>query len=1530
MTGDARGRDPSAAQDAAGGRGRRTSSQGSEDSARRDAGEPPSDLESPHCTAGTTLEPALGDTRNIILAALKKNVVRTEEDQYHNPDPLARLIGEQNEGVVCVDGAPVTALLDTGAQITTVSDKWCVENGKTIYPLDKALNLRGAGNNVIPHKGVVEAELTVPHAPEYKEKTLLLVVGHCPYHDRVPLILGTMQLRNIIRTQKQGQPLTEAWELVSLASEMANQPRQKDANFFDLRTVQGNVKLAKDLRIPPGSTARGKGTTPVTVHSCRIHVMTGDEELEEGRLWQPVPTYTELKAHSGKVDVILENTSTHPIVVKKGTVVGGVHAANILPALIAQQRPDPTVPLPKEDVEGKPTPIPKRHLSPEQREKFLSQFDLTGLESWEASLAKEASEILCEMENVFSRDELDMGKTELLKHDIVLTDPTPFRERYRRIPPHIYEEVREHLMDMLRVGAIQRSNSPWASAVVLARKKNGKLRFCIDLRKLNNRTVKDAYSLPRIEETLDCLRGAMLFSALDLKAGYWQVEMTERAKPYTAFTVGPLGFFECNRMPFGLTNAPATFQRLMQSCLGELHLQCCLVYLDDVVVFSRTPREHLDSLKKVLQKLEACGLKLRPEKCSLFRVKLDFLGHVVSGGGVGASEGRIEAVKNWTTPRTIADLRRFLGFASYYRKFIKNFAQTARPLHRLTGNTSKREGQKTEIPWGPEQQSAFDALKVAITEAPVLAYPDFTKPFLVKTDASQSGLGAVLYQDHGEEGIRPVCFASRSVSASEAKYPAYKLEFLGLVWSVTRKFREYLYGGTFTVYTDSNPLTYVQTTARLDAMTQRWVAELASFNVSLAYKPGASNVEADALSRIRWPDSPQEEERVVVSADTVQAAFAGALHVKNCIIQTEEPKQERDEICPGPTVRLCSNQEEEELDNNTLWLRRQRQDPVLGLVLKAWDLDSFGRLSQNKQADRPGPSLGGTTERKREVAGMVALRRMFEKLKIEEQDEYRQLLRIKPQLMRRNGLLYREKKISGRKALQMVLPRTFRTLILRRAHDSMGHLGRDRVLSVLEERTFWPGMRRDVEDHLATCDRCLRFKAVPDVAPLQPIVATHPLEVVHLDFLKVEGANDEYRNVLVITDHFTGFAQAYVTPNESAKATARTFVEEFCHSYGVPDRIITDQGRNFESKLLRETCDLLGVEKSRTTAYHPQTNGQCERFNRTLLAMLGTLDPADKTRWSKKLKALVWSYNATRHRVTGFSPHFLFFGWSPRLPVDVELGLPQPRGWQKEGTKSKWLQDHRRQMAWATEVARRARESESRRSKQRYDVKVRGYTLHPGDLCLVRKRKFEGKHKIADRWEPGTYTVVTRAKGALVYEVEPVDGGPRLKLHRNHLLPLAGRVRGRAQFAVNTPDEREGSAVDETAGGGVFRDARDLPPDPDDQVTKSGTSNAPPDVQVHSESEESSYEDAQEEPEPQPPLRRSRRTVRPPKRYQQAVFVSMKEARDWPSVDVECDGDVIPHQLEDVFPRLEPRRLCTIVPRHGSMLRPDGGATFLD
>ena len=286
----------------------------------------------------------------------------------------------------------------------------------------------------------------------------------------------------------------------------------------------------------------------------------------------------------------------------------------------------------------------------------LEALDLQGLKEWPESEQKQARELLLKWEHLFAHSDLDLGKTALIKHKIRLTEQTPFKERYRCIPPHMYEDVRAHIQEMLDIGAICKLHSPWVSAVVLVQKKDGGLRFCIDLRKLNEQTIKDAYSLPQIDETLDSLQGSQWFSSLDLKSGYWQVEMDEESKPLTAFTVGLLGFYECKRMPFRLTNTPATFQRLMETCLGDLNLHWCIIYLDDIVIFSKDLASHLKRLKAVFQKLEEAGLKLKPSKCELFQRQLAYLGHVISAKGVATDEGKIEAIKNWPTPTNITEV----------------------------------------------------------------------------------------------------------------------------------------------------------------------------------------------------------------------------------------------------------------------------------------------------------------------------------------------------------------------------------------------------------------------------------------------------------------------------------------------------------------------------------------------------------------------------------------------------------------------------------------------------------------------------------------------------------------------------------------------------------------------------------------------------------------------------------------------------------------------------------------------------------
>ena len=316
-------------------------------------------------------------------------------------------------------------------------------------------------------------------------------------------------------------------------------------------------------------------------------------------------------------------------------------------------------------------------MTPEFLNKLFEKLDLSGTAKWSPEEQEEIQNLMQELHYLFALEDKQMGKTSIVKHKSKLNDYTPFKERYR------YQEVCKHLKEMLEVGAIQRSNSPWASAVVLARKKDGSLQFCINLCKRNGRTIKDAYSLLHIDDTLDCLNRTCIFTSVDLKSSYWQVEIDEASKQFTAFTVGPLGFYECECMPFSLTNAPATFQRLMEDCLGDLHLNMCIIYLDDVIIFSKTSKEHLVRLWAVFEKFAAAGLKLKLSKCELVKTRIHYLGHVVSENGIECDPRIIEVVLKWPIPTTVTEVRQFLGFCNYYRRFIFQFAHIAQTLNKM-------------------------------------------------------------------------------------------------------------------------------------------------------------------------------------------------------------------------------------------------------------------------------------------------------------------------------------------------------------------------------------------------------------------------------------------------------------------------------------------------------------------------------------------------------------------------------------------------------------------------------------------------------------------------------------------------------------------------------------------------------------------------------------------------------------------------------------------------------------------------------
>ena len=387
----------------------------------------------------------------------------------------------------------------------------------------------------------------------------------------------------------------------------------------------------------------------------RLNVMTqvpySDDKADLPNGLYVMRTYTELKDGSRSVSVVLRNLTAQPIHLARGWVIGRVATANAVPE--AQCSPDL---LKKLGDEGEDKPELTK-LSTQQRQELLlaaleKDSGLDRLKDWLPELARWAKALLLEFHHVFSLEPNEIGCTDATKHVIELMKDEPFKEMFRHIAPPLVDEVRQHIQEMLDSGAIRPSQSPWCNAVVLVRKKDGSLRFCIDFRRLNAWTKKDAYPLPRMQETMESMVGTRHFSCMDLKSGFWQVQMDKESRQYTAFTVGSMGVYEFLHMPYGLCNAPAMFQRLMQNCLGELNLTYALIYLDDVIVYSKTKEEHLVRLHAVLEQFMEHGLKLKPSKCNFFRTEISYLGHKVSAAGMEPGTDGLKGIMEIAPPTT--------------------------------------------------------------------------------------------------------------------------------------------------------------------------------------------------------------------------------------------------------------------------------------------------------------------------------------------------------------------------------------------------------------------------------------------------------------------------------------------------------------------------------------------------------------------------------------------------------------------------------------------------------------------------------------------------------------------------------------------------------------------------------------------------------------------------------------------------------------------------------------------------------------
>lgn len=1331
------------------------------------------------------------------------------------------------------NGDVLSALVDSGSMACTISETADMKLSQSMLHIEKKSAeqyvIVGCGGHLVTPSAMYDLSVSV-----YGYKVIIPVLVMPGQND--DMILGSnaikwliSQMKKTVSSQNVTSPVDgDQDDLLRLASLLSGPDEQ---NCGAMPTRLGTAKLKRSVTLQPMTEHLVWARLPASDVSAAGSTVIIEPTQSKSRPAQILVgrVITSLSG-DGWIPVKMVNPTDKHLTLRRNAKV-----ADVSSCLSVQDLPEPDRLQSNTQCTKTASPTPPRTV--EEITRILSDMGLQDLDLSACEVSTEWKDklmrIIEQYESIFSRHKMDCGEAVDFVHRIRLVDDKPFRLPYRRVPPCHYEKLRTALNDMEELGIIRKSQSEYASPLVLVVKPNGDLRICNDFRWLNARTVKDAHPLPHQTDSLAALGGNVFFSTMDLTSGFYNVRLHEDDKKFTAFS-SPFGLHEYNRMPQGLTNSPATFMRMMMSIFGDENFTSLLCYLDDLMVFAPSEELALERLQMVFSRLAVNNLKLSPKKCHFLCRSVKFLGHIICAEGVQTDPSKVQAINDvqeadlmesdGVTP-CAKKIRSFLGMVLYYHHFIEGCSAKAKPLFSLVAEptTQKRRGRgrkpkfkKGQVKlspadWTGECKEAFRILKHELVHSVTLAHPDFNAPFILAVDASFDGIGAVLSQlPPGEKVARPVAFASKTLSHSQLNYPAHRLEFLALKWAVCDKFSHWLKGRCFSVWTDNNPLTYILTKPRLDACEQRWVSKLAAYSFDLNYVPGTKNVVADALSRepfvqscighrvITEPYALLQNQVSGMVDRTVQDAFRCT---NNCQLVAGQSSEEA-AVTPSPPALSVQD---------------------VSAVLNA---HNFGGVSQIRGTGPDIPQLAGVDQNDslprselvnmQEQDGILGrvlfyIQRHRRPTRRERANEPRgvvKLLRYWPKLSIKDGMLYKVKKDKhmDMTTYQFLVPDSLKAQVLHGLHDSAGHQGQARTLSLARQRFFWMGMERDIISHVKNCFRCVVGKTPePNArAPLESICTSEPMELVCIDFWTAEQTDKKSVDVLVVTDHFSKLSHAFPCKNQSAKQVARRLWNDYFCIYGFPKRIHSDQGANFESQLIKELLEMAGIQKSHTTPYHPMGNGVVERYNRTLGNMIRALPPQSKAKWPQMLQMLTFCYNCTEHETTGFAPFFLMFGRIPRLPVDVAFQHALPNDAVVDHCE--FVSRLKRDLSQAAHIARQNSRTEQARQARNYDRRAKGSPLTVGDRVLLANRGERGKRKIADRWESTVYEVVSVKPGINVYCIrDPVTSREKV-VHRNLLLSVS--------FLPVGDDDTLESSCSSVAGSGhgdpmVPRDVQD-------------------------------------------------------------------------------------------------------------------------
>ncbi len=966
--------------------------------------------------------------------------------------------------------------------------------------------------------------------------------------------------------------------------------------------------------------------------------------------------------------------------------------------------------------------------------------------------------LLLQFFDIFAADG-SFGCTDLLEHEIHTDDVAPIKTRWRPINPLLEKDLRAQLDKWLAEEVIEPSNSPWSFAMVAAPKKNGKIRWCVDYRQLNAVTRKDSFPLPQIEDNLARLAHSTVFSGIDGSGAFHVVKVRKQDRAKTAFST-PFGLFQFQRMPFGLTNGPATYSRLVQLVLNGIPPSMALPYLDDTIIHSRNVDDHLKALARVLQAHRKAGLKLQPSKCQLFQPKVEYLGHEVSKDGVRPVPEYVQVVKQWPLPKTRTEARCFLGKIGYYRRFIKDYSALAAPWTDVTGKVDKEE-EKKPLEITTAMTAAFEKLKSALLQAPVLAYPRFDDehPFLLDTDWSldANAIGGVLSQvQEGQE--RVICYGGKKMSKSQRNYSSVKGEAAAIFHFITT-WRYYLQYRHFVVRCDNRALAWMKTMEPQDRMVARWLATLANFDFEVVHRPGEQHANADAISRAPHVAAHAEAEEEV-GTDAGLHAVGTPAEGDSLFDLVRHPLWSSADLC-----------------------QMQREDEDLGQILRWMDAGERPDAFSTRCLGPNGQVYAG----------------LFDSLFRDE----------------KGVLRYRYPAVGpipGK--VPVCLPRELWDQAIARAHEEGAHMAAESTTQRLRGKVFFPHMRREVAGYIDTCLPCQAKKrrSADQKHTLVSPLEGYPFQRLAMDYVgPLRPSRQGHHYILTVRCTFTKWLEAFPMRQATAKETIRILERQVFCRFGVPDSIHSDRGSQFTSGLFRDMGKALGIRLTTTPAYNPKSN-PVERAHRDLGNALRALVGENYGSWEDILPQAVFALNTHVSAATGLAPYQLMFGREPSTPLDLLFGSPPTKEADNPCDHHTYLRQLKQRAQAAQAYARNNLAQAVRRQRRSYHAEAKSFL--PGQrVWLFTPNKDRGEtRKLVCCWT-GPWTIVARLN-ELMYRIAPdptwrprpnvqavsVD---RLKLYK----PPRGESRPPAdeddlpmdgdEFAVNLPDQGEDEPMEE-------------------------------------------------------------------------------------------------------------------------------------